>query len=229
MRILAIETTEKNGALAAMNAGNILSEKRLDRRGRSAQTLAPEIKSLLHRVRWKPEDVDLVAVCIGPGSFTGLRVGLATAKTFAYCVHAELIGVNTLEVIASAAPNEVKELSVGMDVQRGEVIAGWFRRTDDNWFKAICPPEILPIEDWLERARQKTILTGPILHQLTERMPTGVQALDPKYWSPTASSVARFAAWQYQNGQRDDVFSLAPLYSRLAAAEEKYEREHREQ
>ena len=89
MRILALETTEMAGSLAAMHDRKLLAEIELDSKQRTAQSLAPGMKTLLAEAGWRPTDVELVAVTIGPGSFTGLRLGVTTAKTFAYAVGAD--------------------------------------------------------------------------------------------------------------------------------------------
>jgi tRNA threonylcarbamoyl adenosine modification protein YeaZ len=101
MRILALETTDKTGSVAAMADGNLLAELTLEPTQRSAQSLAPALQQLLQQVGWQPADVQLVAVSIGPGSFTGLRVGVTAAKVFAYAVGAEVLGISTLEAIAA--------------------------------------------------------------------------------------------------------------------------------
>ncbi|NLF09025.1 MAG: tRNA (adenosine(37)-N6)-threonylcarbamoyltransferase complex dimerization subunit type 1 TsaB [Pirellulaceae bacterium] len=100
MRILALETSDKTGGAAAIDGCNVLAELTLDQNLRSAQSLAPAIKNLIEQVKWQPADVQLVAVTVGPGSFTGLRVGVTTAKIFAYAVSAEVLGVDTLESVA---------------------------------------------------------------------------------------------------------------------------------
>jgi tRNA threonylcarbamoyl adenosine modification protein YeaZ len=84
------------------------------------------LKELLHEVDWCVESINLVVVAVGPGSFTGLRIGVTTAKTLAYAVGAEVIGVNTLAVIASQAPRSDTPLWVVIDAQRGELFAAKF-------------------------------------------------------------------------------------------------------
>ena len=124
-KILALETTDAQGSVALCVGGEILTSRRLDAERRSAQTLAPTIQDTLAEFGWAPQDVDAVAVAVGPGSFTGLRVGVATAKMFAWAVGAKIIGVDALEAIASEIerlPNgaETGTVSVGIDAQRGD-------------------------------------------------------------------------------------------------------------
>ncbi|MCC6126687.1 MAG: tRNA (adenosine(37)-N6)-threonylcarbamoyltransferase complex dimerization subunit type 1 TsaB [Pirellulales bacterium] len=101
MKILALETTDLSGSVAASDGSNVLLELELNPQQRSARSLAPAVKSLLQQVGWRPADVQLVAVTVGPGSFTGLRVGVTTAKTFAYAAGAEIVAIDTLETIAA--------------------------------------------------------------------------------------------------------------------------------
>jgi tRNA threonylcarbamoyladenosine biosynthesis protein TsaB len=101
VKILSLETTDLSGSVAASDSSKLLLELELNSSQRSAQSLAPAIHSLLQQVGWKPADVELVAVTVGPGSFTGLRVGVTAAKTFAYAVGADVLGIDTLETIAA--------------------------------------------------------------------------------------------------------------------------------
>jgi len=152
MRILALETTDKTGSVAAMADDNLLAELMLDHTQRSAQSLAPAIDRLLKQVGWLPSDVQLVAGSIGPGSFTGLRVGVTAAKVFAYAVGAEVLGVNTLEVIAAnCAATQSNEISVVIDAQRGEVVVQSFVRQADGWFEPAGAEELLDADVWLAR------------------------------------------------------------------------------
>jgi len=221
MRILAIETTDKTGTVAAASDGNLLCELELDRRQRSAQSLAPGLHQLLRAVGWQPGDVQLAAVAIGPGSFTGLRIGVTTAKVFAYAIGAEILGVDTLETIAAAAPDDVLAVDTALDAQRGEVAARRFVRGTDGWFAAAGPQEILPIEAWLGRLVAEIPVSGPVLAKLAGRLPAGIVTLDPALWSPRAAQVARLAWHHHASGRRDDLWRLAPNYARRSAAEEK--------
>jgi tRNA threonylcarbamoyladenosine biosynthesis protein TsaB len=175
-------------------------------------------------VGWHARDVDLVVTPVGPGSFTGLRVGVTTAKTFAYAAGADILGVDTLEVIATAAPAEVEAVSVALDAQRGEVVARRFARGDDALMRPDGPASLVEIGAWLRALPPGTCLSGPVLKKMADHVPDHLTMLDPQYWVPSAVLVGQVAYRCYSAGQRDDVWRLAPRYSRRSAAEEKWER-----
>ncbi|MGA2256457.1 MAG: tRNA (adenosine(37)-N6)-threonylcarbamoyltransferase complex dimerization subunit type 1 TsaB [Thermoguttaceae bacterium] len=220
--ILALETSELTGSVAAAADGKILAELQLDPQQRSAQSLAPTIKSVLEQVGWRPHGIQLIAVTVGPGSFTGLRVGVATARVFAYAAGAEVLGIGTLEAIAAAAPNEVAAVSVAVDAQRGDVIAQPFRRGAAGWLEAVGGRSLVPLEQWLVGVPPGFAVSGPVLKKWTAPLPPGVTMLDRAFWRPTAANVARLAYRDCLAGRRDDLWNLLPLYSRPSAAEEKW-------
>jgi tRNA threonylcarbamoyladenosine biosynthesis protein TsaB len=222
VRILALETTEMIGGVAAMCDRNLLAELELSPQQRSAQSLVPGIRSLLGQVGWQPADVDLVAVSSGPGSFTGLRVGVTTAKALAYAVGADILGVDTLQTIAVGAPSDVRVLSVAIDAHRGEVVTQSFARDRDDWLQPAGAARLLAAETWLGGLAAGTVITGPVLRKLAGRVP------DPQYWPPKAAAVARLAERLYAAGRRDDLWGLVPRYFRRSAAEEKWQVPRRE-
>jgi len=224
LRILSLETTEMIGSVAAADGDKLLVEMELSRHQRTARSLAPGIKELLEKVGWLAGQVELVAVTRGPGSFTGLRVGLATAKTFAYAAGADIMGVDTLETIAAAAPPEVERLWAAVDAQRGEVVVRNFARGEGGWFRPAGEEELMEIDAWFDSLAEGQVVTGPVFRKLAGRLPEGVELLDQRYWPPMAATVARLAHRHYAAGRRDDVWSLVPRYSRRSAAEEKWEK-----
>ena len=221
--ILALETTERTGSVAALDDDNLLRELSLDQTKRSAQSLAPAVDDLLKHVGWLAGDVQLLGVAVGPGSFTGLRVGVTFGKVFAYAVGAELLGVSTLEAICAAAPDDVAQLSVVMDALRGEVVAQSFARRPDGWFDPLGPQDLVSADAWLARLAPGDVVSGPGLAKLIDRLPVGITALDPRFWPPTAAAVGRLACRYHALGRRDDLWKLAPHYCRRSAAEEKWD------
>ncbi len=222
LHILALETSAMTGGVAAAIDDKLLAAIELEPGQRSAQSLAPAIHAVLAQVGWQPRDVQLVAVTTGPGSFTGLRIGVAMAKVFAYAVGAEVLGVSTLETIAAAAPKEIGKLSVGIDAQRGDVVAQDFQRRASHDRESLGHPRLLPLAQWLSEVPAGFAVSGPVLKKWHDPFPPGIQVLLTELWRPTAVRVAELAYRDYLAGRRDDLWHLSPVYSRLSAAEEKW-------
>lgn len=173
MKLLAIETADLYGSVALTDDGRTFLSDDLPRDQRSAESLVPAIGKLLARSGWKPSDLDVLAVAVGPGSFTGLRVGVTVAKTLAFAVDAQTVGVGTLETLSTRVaadrepicaslreyfdvlpPNQTGfVLSAAVDAQRGEVAAERFFLP----FDSSRPPvplddrfQILSYDDWFE-------------------------------------------------------------------------------
>jgi tRNA threonylcarbamoyladenosine biosynthesis protein TsaB len=222
LRILALETSNLTGGVTAAVDGKLLAEIDLEPAQRSARSLAPAIHALLAQIGWQPRDVQLAAVTTGPGSFTGLRVGVVTAKVFAYAAGCEVLGVSTLETIAAAAPPDIDRLSVAIDAQRGDVVAQDFQRGASGELDPLADGRLLPLGDWLSGLPPGYAVSGPVLKKWSGPFPPGVTVLPSDQWRPTAAHVARLAYRDYAAGRRDDLWRLSPVYSRASAAEEKW-------
>src|SRR3954468_9410329 len=110
LRCLLIETSARVGRVGVSRGGNLLAERGLDPTRRHAQRLAPAVDPLLRENGWHPRDVDAVIVSVGPGSYTGLRVGAMSAKAFAFATGCALIGVPTFEAIGLEVEMAVEEI-----------------------------------------------------------------------------------------------------------------------
>ena len=229
-RIIALETTEKNATVAVWENDRVLNEIRPE--GRSAQTFAPAMRTLLDQVGWKAADIQCVAVGVGPGSFTGLRVGITAAKMFAYATGAKIIGVDTLLALAAALKDTAKRVSVAVDAQRSEVVAQNYE-IRDNGPVPLGPQQIIPIAKWWEFGQEDTgdanedhvIFSGPILHRIEKSVPTEITLADRSLWEPRAANIAQIAATKFQRNEFDDFWTLVPQYSRPSAAEERREKD----
>jgi tRNA threonylcarbamoyladenosine biosynthesis protein TsaB len=220
MKILALETSGFSGEIALLEEDAVVATVTLDDRQRTAQALAPGMAAALAEAGWRPSDIALVAVTIGPGSFTGLRVGVTTAKTFAYAAGCEVLGVNTLAAIAAQVSiGEQRALATVLDAQRGDLFANQFEIADGYW-RALAPPEIVPAEVFLDALPPETLLTGSGLAKWRDRL-AGRAVAPEAVWQPRAVTVGQLAWRDYQAGRRDDLWTLAPHYLRASAAEEK--------
>jgi tRNA threonylcarbamoyladenosine biosynthesis protein TsaB len=225
MRIVAIETSGRNGSVAALRGetrqADLLRQVTLSGEQRTAQALAPALRELLSGIGWTPRTVELVAVAIGPGSFTGLRIGVTTAKTLAYAVGAEVIGVNTLAAMAAQAPVSSAPLWTVLDAQRQELFAARFVAEEDGNMPLDCETAIVARSAWLAQLQSGDRVMGLPLRALQSQLPGGVEVLAEKLWQPMAAAVGQVGWQAYQSGRRDDVWKLAPQYYRASAAEEK--------
>ncbi|MDR2644103.1 MAG: tRNA (adenosine(37)-N6)-threonylcarbamoyltransferase complex dimerization subunit type 1 TsaB [Planctomycetaceae bacterium] len=220
--ILAIETTDKSGSVALFKGGDVLFERTLPTVQRSAQTLAPAIDELLQESQLQPMEIGKVAVITGPGSFTGLRVGIVTAKMFAYAVGAEIIGLSTFEVIAFGGllSGITGEISIGVDAQRGDVVVQDWRIESGQCF---CLSEIImtPVNDWWQNSAKygkNLTYAGPALRHFSSKRPATLKVADESLFDPRAIIAAKLAKNRPQNS---NIWTIAPIYSRPVAADEK--------
>jgi tRNA threonylcarbamoyladenosine biosynthesis protein TsaB len=227
VKILALETTGLSGSIAALERDVLLDSLDLTAGQRSAQSLAPGIAELLRRVGWSTREVELIAVTAGPGSFTGVRVGVTTAKTLAYATGAAVLGVDTLEVMAAQSPLGEREIWSVFDAQRGEWFAAKYdRQAEGDAFASqlAVPHAIVAGATWLDSLPEGSFVTGQGLAKLRSATPPNVRLADPSLWQPRAETVGRLAWRKHQAGERGDLWALVPNYLRASAAEEKLAR-----
>lgn len=223
VRILALETSLVTGSVAALDGARVVKQVVLDPAWRTARSLAPGVQALLRDVGWRPRDVELVATTIGPGSFTGVRVALATAKALAYAWNVPVVGIDTLYAIAAQVAEDCALVTAVVDAQRKQLFVESFRR-DGRELVSLGPPDIVADEAWLAElssAAPGTCVTGPGLERVLERLPTTVLATDTALWTPLAATVGELAWRAYSAGRATTWQLLDPLYIRPSAAEEK--------
>jgi len=222
MCILALETSSLYGSVAILDVdgdGPAITELRLRQDQRSAQSLAPAIQQVLQQAQRPLRDVKLIAVAVGPGSFTGLRVGVTMAKTLAYACQAEVLGVNTLEAIAFQAPLEQGLVTAVMDAQRHQLFAATFRK-DGETVVETSPTQIVDGDHWESSLEAGSSVTGTGLRR-SPLQRSDLKLVDESHWAPLASTVGRLAQAKFSQGARTTCWELMPQYFRKSAAEEK--------
>ena len=187
---------------------------------RTAQSLIPALQELLARCEWEVEDIELVCVTDGPGSFTGLRLGVTTAKTLAYASGAKLVSVPTLAVFAASVTAKYERLWAVIDAQRQELFAACF--TDDVQVNDLVDPQvaIVRIDNWLSELAAGDVVVGPSLLKVADRLPESVVFVNLDNVS-LATTVGELGYLAFQTGYDVDVMQLVPKYYRKSAAEEK--------
>ncbi|MFO0867986.1 MAG: tRNA (adenosine(37)-N6)-threonylcarbamoyltransferase complex dimerization subunit type 1 TsaB [Pirellulales bacterium] len=219
--ILALETAGFYGSVAVADGPVVLHSAALAPPRRTAQGLAPLVAQVLAEVAWRPHDIELVAVTIGPGSFTGLRVGVVTAKTLAYATGAAVVGINTLAAIAWQSPAACLRVGTVLDAQRQQLFSATWQRTASGRWENDSPTQLYDNDDWLRSRQPGDVVTGSGLTRLAAHLPAGVVSLPPTCWEPTAAAVAALAHLRAEDNALDTHWTLVPQYYRLSAAEEK--------
>lgn len=227
MKILAFETSGLIGSVALLETaeGKVIStvERETPADQRTARSLLPTTHRLLSDHGWRPADVELVAVTTGPGSFTGLRIGVVAAKTFAYAVEAKLVGVHTLAAMAEPLESRASRLWTILDAQRQELFVASFDSARSILDQAEPPTDIMPIDAWRAGLAADDQVVGPPLAKLRQLLPADVLIADESRWNPSAAAVGRLGIELFGRGREISPLELVPDYFRKSAAEEKAE------
>lgn len=194
----------------------------------------PLIDEVCRQNSIQPRDITVIAVSIGPGSFTGLRIGVTLAKTMAFATGAKLIAVPTLPVIASNAPADAQWVMPILDAKRDQVFAAVYRRgkpiAESTEQKApldeMEPPQLLHLPELLARAPRPVLVLGEGLKYHIQHLSgaeDSVSVAPEELWWPKASTVAHLALQLREAGAYADPFKLTPLYIRKPEAQERME------
>lgn len=220
-KLLLIETSGTVGRVGLGLGETLLAEAVLENSRQHTRDLIPNCQQLCEAQRWKPVDLDAIVVSIGPGSYTGLRVGIMTAKALAYALNKPLIAVPTFDVIAwqcfQAQPH-LTAIQVVADGQQDRVYVQQFAKD----MTTLSPLNIFTGEQWRASLIAGTTITGPGLRQQQQKLPLSVQLLDETIWDPTLPSLLMLGHRHLLEKKFADSFSLEPLYLRASSAEEQW-------
>ncbi|HEY3248725.1 MAG TPA: tRNA (adenosine(37)-N6)-threonylcarbamoyltransferase complex dimerization subunit type 1 TsaB [bacterium] len=218
VKILAIETGTPIGSAALLTGADVVAEATSPLPARHLEWLLPAIMDMLETARWRVEDVQGIAVSRGPGSFTGLRIGMATAAAWARTRNVPVVGISTLEAIA-AGVDAFGTICVVQDARRGEYATAVFARTGGENVRQT------PDTVWtLDAVLGALPLDGPVIFagDALERQWTAImQGLGSRavpaprdQWTPHARQVGRLGFKRLASGQADDPYLLLPAYTR---------------
>ena len=228
MPVLALDTATLVSSVALATKNRLVAELTLQTRKTHSEQLMPHIEQILAMAETPKEAVEAIAVSIGPGSFTGLRIGLATAKAMAYALNIPLVGVPTLDALAFGCPLPGAILASTMDAQKGNIYLASYRwRCGD--LEQLHPAKVIGhAEAFAELALygEPVVILGEAVELYRDAIAgTGrLTAAEPHVAMPRAASVAMLGQRLLADGQMHDVMSLEPLYIRRSEAEELWER-----
>jgi tRNA threonylcarbamoyladenosine biosynthesis protein TsaB len=219
MLILAIDTATDKGSLALTAGDQVLREYSLESHNSYLTRLMPGVAAILGDAGTAAADLAAVAVSAGPGNFTGLRIGLATAKTLAWSVGCPLVPVPTMEVLAAQVPPQPDPIGVVMDAKRGEVFWGRFQYSESAP-QALEGPQRLPVGELAARLAAPLLLTGPGLEAhreaLNSQLAPEIALVPPELRWPRAATLARLARRRLEAGLIANPARLTPTYLRPA-------------
>ena len=156
MRVLAVDTSSERGSVCVAENGRTLAEIRVASSVQQAERLFRSVEFLFSCVPFKLADVDLFVAARGPGSFTGLRIGLAAMEGFAAAHHKPSVGISTLAALAWKSGIQDHWVAPTIDARRGEIYGGLYRRVGGRLTEE-RPPVVLPPEDWFRSLPDGTI------------------------------------------------------------------------
>jgi tRNA threonylcarbamoyladenosine biosynthesis protein TsaB len=220
---LILETSGRTGEVALARGPIVIQHRLLDETRLHARDLAPAVAAMLRAEGWKPLDIQGLIINRGPGSYTGLRVGIMSAKAFAYSTGCALMTVDGFAAVARQAPIEATQIAVIADAQKDRVYQQNFSRPGRNPETATTSPlQIVAFSDWVQGVSAGSWVTGPGLRAFRTRLPTSVRIPAEPAWDPHAQTLLDIGLGQYLSGQREDIWKLEPLYLRPSSAEEKW-------
>ena len=241
MRILGIDTATSIASVALVDDGNSIAEELHDRRRATIEAatvqlganhtefILPSIQSLLDKTHTALSSLSGIAVTVGPGSFTGLRIGLATVKGLAYECGTPVVGVSTLHSHAARVRNFSGLIVSLLDARKSEVYVAFFRRDGEDLRRMTgdAVTSVKSVIDLLQKygvGQSESVLLigdGAVAHKagFVDAFGASVAISDGTEYGAVAAQVARLAARRFRCRSVDDIGALEPAYLRLPEAE----------
>ena len=228
MKILGIDTSTMAANVAVLEDDKLICEYTINTKKTHSQKLMPMIENMLKLSDLDIKEIDAIAICVGPGSFTGLRIGMATAKAMAHVNNIPLIGVNSLEILGANMDLCNRNICSRLDARRNQVYMNKYILKDDK-ITELEEISIKPIDELLEEissSNEDWVLVGEAVYKYKEKIEEISNITIP---SPanniTKASTLCFVARDKMlaNDQVYNCYNINPMYIRKSQAEEQYE------
>jgi tRNA threonylcarbamoyladenosine biosynthesis protein TsaB len=223
VQVLGIETSTSVCGVAVVDAGRVVADCSPDMGVHHAARLLPTVARVLEETGLEVADLDGIAVSAGPGSFTGLRIGMGTAKGLCVGSGVPLVSVSTLEALAlNAAPAGVTPVCATLDARRGEVYAGVYR-FESCGRETLVADDAWPVADLIPKLPRPVVFVGTGIEshrgKILRALEGAARFVEGPLNRPRAASVALLGASMLGEGVRDDVREAEPNYLRRSQAE----------
>lgn len=216
--LLAVDTSTQTIGIALYEHPCVIGELLWQSRNHHTVELTSAVRDLLIRCNVKPDALSLLVCALGPGTFTGLRIGLAFVKGLALSLHIPVIGIPTFDILSAAREPSEYPLLCLLPAGRSRLAVSWYKCTGNLWQHERGPFVKTP-DELSNEISGPTLITGEMTPE--ERQILGRKWKNAKITSPAASmrrpALLAELGWQrWQEGQRDDPISLAPIYLHVA-------------
>jgi len=213
--LLALDTATRKIGIALYDGVQVLHEAVWQSPFRHTVELTPAIEQALAKANKTIADVQVIGLTIGPGSYTGLRIGAAAAKGLALARSLPVVAVPTFDVQAFAVPvDDAYQLAVTLEAGRGRLAVGWFEVEEDAWVPA-KEPDLLTPQEFSKKIRQPTLVYGELneaVRKILGRKRKNVSIATPANSLRRPSYLAELAWQRWQAGEVDDPETIAPVY-----------------
>ena len=232
MKILGIDTSSMAASVAVIEDNKLICEYTINTKKTHSQKLMPMIENMLGLSDLNVREIDAIAVCEGPGSFTGLRIGMATAKAIAHVNDIPVIGVNSLEALAANMNLCDKKICSILDAQRNQVYTGRYQYEGTKLveIKEIGIQQIDELLVELAQSGEQWILVGEAVYKYEDKIReiSNIEIPAASNNVTKAGSLCSVAKVKFDEGKDIfDCYTVNPLYIRKSQAEEQYEEKQR--
>jgi len=230
MKVLGIDTSTSCGSIGLIDDGEVISDYLLNISVTHSERLLGAIEFVLREARCPIGEIDGWAVSLGPGSFTGLRIGVSTVKGLAFATGKPVAGVSTLDVLASQIAPTSYLICPILDARKQEVYTAFYRYEDGNSLKRQSDYQAIRPEDLVKKIKEHTIFLGDGVKTYGDFLLNSLPSLAIFPPAPLnvshGSMVAKLGFKLLQKGERLDLSNFAPLYIRPSEAEMKWQETH---
>ncbi len=225
MRVLGVDTSTMTAGVGMVDEGQVLVDLKFDVRVTYSEILMPAVDLVLKTVGLRIDELDGFAISIGPGSFTGLRIGLATMKGLCFASGKPLASVPSLDALASSSLYCRYPVAALLDAKKDQVYAAIYD-TSEGELRRKSEYMAADIQNLARKISRKTLFVGPgarlYQKELTNLLREKVYFALDQQSEPSGASVARMGLDKLSAGRIEDVTDLEPLYVRMSEAELKF-------
>lgn len=228
MKILGIDTSSQATSIAIIEDEKLICEYTVNTKKTHSQKLMPMIENIISMSDLNIKDIDAIAICIGPGSFTGLRISMATAKAISHVNKLPIVAVDSLESLAFNMNLCDKTICSILDAQRNQVYTGKYK-FENREFKTVEEIKVITIDELIEELSNKEeefILVGEACNLYMDKLKTveNIQVASASHNVSKASSLCSLGLIKYNNSKDiHDCYTINPMYIRKSQAEVDYD------